>query len=187
MASNKRLEAPLKPIINVARAAYENSGQKQRIFMPLSYQAGSWKCSRKVVVKAEYTSKGPNLRFIVTNLEGNSQHLYDKIYCARGDMENRIKEQQLDLFADRTSCHSWWSNQMRLILSSLAYILLQRLRDTALKDTQLAKATAGTIRNKLLKIGVVITRNTRRIRLKMASSYPLKQIFKIVVKQLARE
>ena len=102
-------------------------------------------------------------------------------------MENRIKEQQLDLFADRTSCHSWWSNQMRLILSSLAYILLQKLRDTALKDTQLAKATAGTIRNKLLKIGVVITRNTRRIRLKMASSYPLKQIFKIVVKQLARE
>lgn len=187
MASNKRLEAPLKPIINVARAAYENSGQKQRIFMPLSYQAGSWKCSRKVVAKAEYTSKGPNLRFIVTNLEGNSQHLYDKIYCARGDMENRIKEQQLDLFADRTSCHSWWSNQMRLILSSLAYILLQRLRDTALKDTQLAKATAGTIRNKLLKIGVVITRNTRRIRLKMASGYPLKQIFKIVVKQLARE
>lgn len=187
IARNKRLEAQLKPIMNVAKAAYENSGQKQRIFIPLSYQAGSWKRARKLVAKAEHTSKGSNLRFIVTNLPGNSQQLYDDIYCGRGDMENRIKEQQLDLFADRTSCHNWWANQMRLILSSLAYILLQRLRAMALKGTQLANATVGTIRLKLLKIGTVIKRNTRRITFNMASGYPLKQIFKTVVKRLAKE
>ena len=116
--------------------------------------------------------KGANPRYIVTNLPGEAKHLYEKLYCARGDMENRIKEQQLDLFADRTSAHKWWANQFRLLLASLAYILLETIRRVGLKGTELARAQAGTIRLKLLKIGAVIIRNTRRVHLMLASFYP---------------
>ena len=101
---------------------------------------------------------------MVTNLESDAKRLYDKLYCARGDMENRIKESQLDMFGDRTSCQCWWSNQFRLLLSSLAYTLIEAIRRVALKDTELARAYVGTIRLKLFKIGAVILKNTRRIR-----------------------
>jgi len=121
--------------------------------------------------------QGANPRYVLTNLEGRAQALYDEIYCARGEMENRIKEQQLGLFSDRTSCHAWWANQFRLLLSSLGYVLLETLRRLGLNGTQLARAQVGTIRLRLLKIGAVITRNTRRVRLWLSSSFPLQQLF----------
>ena len=105
------------------------------------------------------------------------QYLYEAIYCARGEMENRIKECQLGLFADRTSCHHWWPNQFRLLIASLGYILMQRLRSVALAGSELASAQAHTIRVKLLKIGAVIVRNTRRIRFFIASAFPLRELF----------
>jgi hypothetical protein len=107
---------------------------------------------------------------VLTNLEGRAQRLYDDLYCARGEMENRIKEQQLGLFSDRTSCQAWWANQFRLLLSSTAYVLLEALRRIGLKGTDLARAQVGTIRLRLLKIGTIIIRNTRRIRLWLGSS-----------------
>ena len=123
-------------------------------------------------------------RFIVTSLDGDPQMLYDEIYCARGDMENRIKEQQLDLYADRTSCHKWWANQFRLLLSSLAYILFDHIRRVALKNTRLARATSATIRNKLIRIGAVVLRNTRRIRLHLSSTCPHQDLFAIATARL---
>jgi len=121
----------------------------------------------------------------VTNLDGEAQTLYDDVYCARGEMENRIKEQQLDLFADRTSCHRWWPNQLRLLLSSLAYTLLEAIRRLALQGTELARAQCGTIRLKLLKIGAVVVRNTRRVRFILSSGYPLQALFFQAVARLA--
>lgn len=109
--------------------------------------------SRRVIAKIEHTDKGSDPRYVVTNFDGEAQALYEKLYCARGDMENRIKEQQLDLFADRTSCQRWWPNQFRLLFSSLAYTLLEAIRRLALKGTELANAYVGTLRLKLLKIG----------------------------------
>jgi len=114
---------------------------------------------------------------VVTNLDGEAQALYDKLYCARGDMENRIKEQQLDLFADRISCQRWWPNQFRLLLSSLAYSLLEAIRRLALKGTELANAYVGTLRLKLLKIGAVILKSTRRIRFLLSSTCPYQTLF----------
>ena len=123
----------------------------------------------------------------MTNLEGKPKVLYDTLYCARGDMENRIKEQQLDLFADRTSCHNWWPNQLRLLLSSLAYTLLEALQRLALHGTALARAYVGTIRLKLLKIGAVVVRNTRRVRVLMSSHFPNPMLFALVLARLAPE
>ena len=114
-------------------------GAKVRWFTDLHYAAGSWNRARRVIAKIEHTAKGSNPRYVVTNLKGDGQALYDKLYCARGEMENRIKEQQLDLFADRTSCHRWWPNQFRLLLSSLAYMLLEAIRRLALKGTELGQ------------------------------------------------
>ena len=105
-----------------------------------------------MIVKAEHTAKGANPRFVVTNVPGDPQELYEDVYCQRGDMENRIKEQQLDLFADRTSCHRFLANQFRLLLSSAAYVLVQALRRIALSGTELATAQVGTLRLKLFKV-----------------------------------
>jgi hypothetical protein len=112
-----------------------------------------------------------------SSLEGDPETLYTQIYCTCGDMENRIKEQQLDLYADRTSCHDWWPNQLRLLLSSMAYVLCGHIRRTALKNTRLAHATCVIIRNKLIRIGAVIVRNTRRIRFHLGTSYPRQTLF----------
>jgi hypothetical protein len=125
-----------------------------------------------VILKAEVTDKGRNPRFVVTHLEGDAQAIYDEIYCARGEMENRLKEQQLGLFSDRTSAHGWWANQLRVLWSAAAHVLMETLRRVALEGTELARAQVGTIRLKLLKIGTVIVRNTRRIRLLLSSAYP---------------
>jgi hypothetical protein len=187
IAQNKRLNGLTAPIQRDAEACFNELGSKVRWFTDFYYGARSWDQPRRVIAKIEHTDKGSNPRYVVTNLEGDPQYLYEKLYCARGDMENRIKEQQLDLFADRTSCHKWWPNQFRLLLSSLGYVLLEAIRRLALKGTQLARAYVGTLRLKLLKIGAVILRNTRRIRFLLSSSYPHQDLFFLVANRLAPE
>jgi hypothetical protein len=184
LAQNSRLLAAARPLLEQAQAACNASQDKQRHFGEIQYAAGTWDRERRVIVKAEHTAKGSNPRFLVTHLTGDAQTLYDEGYCARGEMENRIKEQQLGLFADRTSCHDWWANQFRLLLSSFAYVLLERLRTLCLAGTELARAQAGTIRLKLLKIGAVVLRNTRRIQLLFSQGHPYQRIFGQVAKAL---
>jgi hypothetical protein len=184
LAQNRRLLEAAKLWMTQAEQAFHQTQEKQRHFGQVQYAAGTWDRERRVLVKAEHTTKGSNPRFLVTNLTGEAQPLYDEVYCARGEMENRIKEQQLGLFADRTSCHDWWANQFRLLLSSCAYVLMERLRTLCLAGTELARAQAGTIRLKLLKIGAVVLRNTRRIQLLLSSSYPYQRLFGAVAQTL---
>ena len=184
IARNNRLHEQAQPFIDAAERAFHSTGRKQRRFHAMYYAAHSWDRRRRILVKAEHTRKGSNPRYLVTSLKAEAQYLYDRLYCARGEMENRIKEQQLDLFADRTSCHAWWPNQFRLLLSSLAYTLLEAIRRLALDGTELANAYVGTIRRKLLKIGAVITRNTRRIRFLLSNAYPYQRLFAHVAARL---
>ena len=163
--------------IRQAKEAFEATHQKQRLFAEIRYAAETWDKPRRVIVKAEHLADGPNTRFVVTNLEGDPQELYDKVYCARGEMENRIKEQQLGLFADRTSCHRFHANQFRLLLSSAAYVLVETLRRLGLKGTELADAQVTTIRLKLLKIGARVVTSVRRVVLHLTGGYPLKALF----------
>ncbi len=178
IAKNERLKALSAKLGQRAERKHGKSGEKVRLFKRFKYRAGSWDKKRCIIAKAEHSAQGANPRFVVTNLIGSAQRIYDQIYCARGEMENRIKEQQLGLFSDRTSCHDWWPNQFRLLLSSCAYVLLEALRRLGLQSTELARAQVGTIRLKLLKIGAVITRNTRRVRIWFSSAFPLKHLFK---------
>ena len=184
LAQNARLNRLGEPWLAQAKSQFEARQETQRVFAELNYQAGSWKCERRVILKAEHMSQGSNPRYVVTNLAGDPQHLYEKDYCARGEMENRIKEQQSDLFADRTSCSLWWPNQFRLLLSTLAYLLVNAIRRLALHQTELAEATCATIRLKLFKIGAVVIRNTRRVRLLLSSSYPYQTLFQSVCQKL---
>lgn len=184
IGGNKRLKQFGSVLIEQSESAYEQTGEKQRLFDEFNYAAATWDRERRVIIKAEHTSQGANTRFILTSLEGDCQKLYDNVYCARGDMENRIKEQQLDLYADRTSCHNWWPNQLRLMLSSFAYVLFEHIRRTALRNTRLANATSATIRNKLIRIGAVIIRNTRRIRFHLSTAYPRQELFWLVATRL---
>lgn len=185
IARNSRLQAAGQDWQEQAARQYEETRQKQRLFGELFYGALAWDCKRRVIVKAEHTKQGPNPRFVITNLKGEPQKLYDEVYCARGEMENRIKEQQLDLFADRTSCHKWRPNRFRLLLASLAYTLMEAIRGLALKNTDLARAQCGTIRLKLLKIGAAVVRNTRRVILHLSSSCPYQNLFRQVAETLA--
>ena len=184
LAKNARLLRLAGEWMEQSARDFEASGEKQRRFGWLDYQADTWDRERRVIAKAEHSLKGSNPRFVITSLEGEARDVYDQIYCARGEMENRIKEQQLGLFADRTSCHGWWSNQFRLLLSSAAYVLVETIRRVGLKGTELARAQAGTIRLKLLKVGTIILQNTRRIRLLMSSGYPYEELFIKVVARL---
>jgi hypothetical protein len=185
IAKNKRLNRMAKLYLDAAQSQFATTTRPQRRFHECRYAARSWDHPRRVLIKAEHTAKGSNPRYVVTNLPGDPQRLYDRLYCARGDMENRIKEQQLDLFADRTSCSAWWPNQFRLLLSSLAYTLLEAIRRLALQGTELARAYVGTLRLKLLKIGAVVLRNTRRVRLLLSSSYPYQDLFVQAAARLA--
>lgn len=184
LAKNPVLLREAQPWTIPAEWHHRRTGQKQRLFGSFSYAAGTWDRERRVIIKAEHGSQGANPRFVVTNLPGDPHALYDDVYCQRGDMENRIKEQQLDLFAGRTSCHSFLSNQFRLLLSSAAYVLLESLRRLGLKGTELARAQAGTIRLKLLKIGARIICSARRIVLHLAGGYPLKHLFTQILLRL---
>src|SRR5262249_39295398 len=137
-------------------------------------------CKRRVIAKAEWTKGEANPRFIVTSLtaaNGDGRYLYEAVYCARGEMENRIKECQMDLFADRTSTHTMKANQLRLWFASMAYVLLDGLRRVALQASDLADASCGTIRRKLFKIGALVTISVRRIKFAMSSGCPYKATF----------
>ncbi len=184
LAKNARLKALARREITTARWRYRRTDEKQRLFGEFDYAAGSWDVERRVIAKAEHGEQGSNPRFIVTNLDGDPQELYDDVYCQRGEMENRIKEQQLALFADRTSCHAFAANQFRLLLSSAAYTLFEAFRRLALAGTELARAQCDTIRLKVLKIGARITQSIRRVVLHLASSYPLKALFAAALQRL---
>jgi hypothetical protein len=186
VAKNARLQALGAELMAQAVAGFAATGEKQRGFGWIDYAAGTWDRARRVIAKAEVTAQGENPRFVVTSLEGDAQQLYDLVYCARGEMENRIKEQQLGLFADRTSCHHWWANQFRVLLSAAAYVLLETIRRVGLTGTELARAQVSTIRLKLLKIGTVIVRNTRRIRLLFSSAFPQQEVFTHAAAALTR-
>ena len=181
LARNARLEAEIEGEQAEAERRAAQSGKAERIFKEFRYiTRKSWSCERRVVAKAEQLAKGPNPRFIVTSLtskQAGARELYEKIYCARGEMENRIKECQLDLMADRTSAATLRANQLRLWFSSLAYALVTALRRLALEGTELENATAGTIRLKLLKLGALVTVSVRRIRIAIASACPLRHVF----------
>jgi hypothetical protein len=185
IGQNKRLNKFAEEMQKLAELEYNRTKEKQRIFSEFNYAARSWKDERRVIAKSEHTDNGANPRYIVTNETGlTPQELYEKHYCSRGDMENRIKEMKRGLFSDRTSCHKWWPNQLRLIFSSMAYILIESMRRIALKDTELATAQCETIRLKLYKIGAIILRNTRRIRFLLSSNYPKQTLFLETTKKL---
>ena len=184
LAKNPRLLALAAPEMAATEALFTAGGQKQRRFAELRYGARTWNRERRVIARLEHGPKGPNPRFVVTNLDGKGQHLYERLYCARGEMENRIKEQQLGLFADRTSCHKWWPNQLRLLLASLAYVLIAAIRRIGLTGTDMARAQCTTIRLKLFKIGAVVTRNTRRTRFMLSSACPDKEVFRLLAARL---
>ena len=190
LARNARLEAEIAGELSEAKQKAAASGKAERVFKEFQHQTrASWSKSRRVVAKAEHLAKGANPRFIVTSLtreDAEAQELYEKIYCARGDMENRIKECQLDLMADRTSTATLKANQLRLWFSSLAYALVTALRRLALEGTELQEATAGTIRLKLLKLGALVTVSVRRIKIAIASASPLKTVFAMAQTRLCQ-
>ena len=177
LAKNARLNANTAAHREQLARQFTITGIKQREFVEFRYAAQTWPIERRVIARLEYGDQGDNPRYILTNLTGDAATLYDELYCARGEAENRIKEAQLGLFADRTSCHYFAANQFRLLLSSLAYVLVERLRALALTGTEFARLQASTLRNKLLKIGAVIVRNTRRVRVLLSSAYAHQQLF----------
>jgi hypothetical protein len=190
LARNARLLAEIEDTLAEARAEQGATAQPARRFEDFPYATlDSWCRERRVVGKAEHLAKGPNPRFIVTSLtteQIEGQTLYETIYCARGEMENRIKEQQLDLFADRTSAATMRANQLRLWLASFAYVLLEALRRIGLRHTQFAHATCGTIRLKLLKIGAQVRTSVRRIKVAMASACPYRDEYHLAYLYLKR-
>jgi hypothetical protein len=181
LARNERLERTIAPELALAAADAVRSGRPARRFKEFSYATlDSWSRERRVIGKAEVTGDKANPRFVVTSLkpaEAAAQHLYEQVYCARGEMENRIKECQLDLFADRTSAATMRANQLRLWFASMAYVLLCALRRIGLAHTQFANATCGTIRLKLLKLGALVRASVRRVKVAIASACPYQQEF----------
>ena len=187
LARNKRLHRIIGAPLWEARQQWEKTGQPARVFMEFGYQTkrtkkGGWSRERRVVAKAEHIDGKENPRFVVTSLSGEqwaAQALYEELYCGRGDMENRIKE-QFSLFADRVSAETMRANQMRLYLSVMAYVLVSGLRRLGLKETELAQAQVCTIRTKLLKIGAQIRVTVRKVWVSMASSYPWQDLYRQV-------
>lgn len=176
LARNKRLNRALGREMEQARLAHERTGKAARQFRDLRYRTRkSWSCERRVVGKAEYLPNKANPRFVVTNLpisRAGAKRLYEKLYCVRGEMENRIKEQQLGLFADRTSTATLRANQLRLYFSSFAYVLMHGLRRLGLAGTPYARAQCTTIRLKLLKIGARLRITVHKVWLSFSEAYP---------------
>ena len=181
MAKNVRLKRILGKELHEAKQLFESTGSAARVYKDFRYRTRkSWSQERRVIGKAEHLAKGQNPRFVVTNLpvdEYDAVQLYEKEYCARGDMENRIKEQQLYLFADRTSASTMRANQLRLWMSSVAYVLVNTLREIGLHGTEFEKAQCHTIRLKLFKIGAAIRVTVRKVWVSLSSSYPYAQTF----------
>ena len=181
LAKNERLKGEIASEQAEAAAEYARSGKAARVFKDFRYRTrDSWTRERRVVGKAEHLDKGANPRFVVTSIPAervDAKTLYEVEYCGRGEMENRIKEQQLDLFADRTSTAEMRSNQIRLYFASLAYVMLQGLRRLGLKGTEMEKAQCGTIRLKLLKIGAQIRVTVRKVWIALAQGYAYTAVF----------
>jgi hypothetical protein len=181
LARNQRLQAEIAAEMAEARREHERTEGPARVYKDFRYRTrNSWSSERRVIGKAEYLPGKANPRFVVTSLPAErwaAAALYEKLYCARGDMENRIKEQQLDLFADRTSTGTMLGNQLRLWLASVAYVLVNELRRTGLRGTELANAQAGTIRTRLLKIAARVTLSVRRVVVSLSSVHPLQAVF----------
>jgi len=175
LAKNSRLVGEIESELAAAQEQSQRTGQPARRFRDFAWRTRkSWSRARRVVAKAEWTGGAANPRFVVTSLarqEHEPRHLYEKLYCARGEMENRIKECQLDLYADRTSAHTMRANQLRLWFAAMAYVLICALRRVGLVHTQFARASCGTIRLKLLKIGALVRTSVRRIKLAMPSAF----------------
>lgn len=188
LARNNRLAKELKEPMAKAKAKHEKTGRAAREFRSFRYETlNSWSRKRRVVGKAEYLSKGPNPRFVVTSLPSSQfgkRALYEDLYCARGEMENRIKEQQLGLFGTRTSCHRFRPNHIRVWLSLAAQLLIVLLRERALVGTELAKAQAGTLRVRLLKIGAIISVSVRRVCIRLSSAFPRQALFRLAMQQI---
>lgn len=189
LARNARLAGTIEAELVEAREESQATGQAARRFKELTWSTRkSWSRERRVIAKAEWTQGEANPRFIVTSLtaaDGDGRSLYEQLYCARGEMENRIKECQMDLFADRTSTGTMRANQLRLWFASMAYALLEGLRRIALRATEMADASCGIIRRKLLKIGALVTVSVRRITFAMASGCPYKEAFAAAHRALA--
>jgi hypothetical protein len=190
LARNQRLVGAIAEDLTTAAAESLAKGAPTRRFADFAWRTlDSWSRARRVVAKAEHLPQGPNPRFVVTSLraaEIDARALYEDVYCARGEVENRIKEQQLDLFADRTSAATRRANQLRLWLASFAYVLLEALRRIGLRHTQFAAATCGTIRLKLLKIGAQVRKSVRRIKVAMASAFPYQTEYHLAYLYLRR-
>jgi len=189
LAKNSRLIGEIESELAAAQEQSQRTEKPARRFKDFTWQTRqSWSRERRVVAKAEWTRGEANPRFVVTSLareEHEARHLYEKLYCARGEMENRIKECQLDLYADRTSAHTMRANQLRLWFASMAYVLICALRRIGLAHTQFARASCGTIRLKLLKIGALVRTNVRRIKLAMPSAFPYQAEYRAVHAALA--
>lgn len=191
LARNDRLIKRVAKALRKSRSRHVATGKASRRFRAFRYRTRtSWSRSRRVVAKAEWLAKGPNPRFVVTSLskkEAGAQRLYEELYCARGDMENRIKECQLALFADRTSSATMQANQLRLHFSSFAYALLHGLRRLALTGTRWAKAQCGTIRVRWLKVAARVTITARKVWVSFASAYPYRKEFAVIAQALREE
>lgn len=180
LISNDRLAKKGADLLARAERKFRETREKQRLFGAFGYRAGSWRRSRRVITKAEYMDKGPNQRFVVTDLSLNPQRIYDDIYVLRGDIENRIKELKLEIKADRLSCHRFLANQFRLYLHVFSYCLFLLMR-RHLEGTELEAAQVGTLRIKLLKIGARIRETNHRIWVHLASGYPYRALFALIL------
>ena len=185
LPQNSRLNALAQPYMDAAQAEYAATGEPVRRFYEFQYAAGSWAHERRVILKAEVTAQGPNPRFVVTNLEADPQTLYDELYARRGEMENRLKELKNDLHIDRTSCHRFAANQLRVLLHAAAFVLLSYLR-ALLAGTAWARAQVGSLRRDLLKLGVRVKESVRRVLLQFASSCPVQHLWLLVLDRLRR-
>jgi hypothetical protein len=185
VARNARLHRIVAEWESQLEDEYAKTGLKQRLIQEFTYAADSWDRERRIVTRLEFGAQGNNPRFVVTNLDLPANALYDDLYCLRGEAENRIKETQLDLFGTRASSHKFLANWLRVMFAALAYTLMQQLRAIALANTDLARATAATIRVKLLKIGAAVIRNSRRVRILFASHHPMRDTFLVAARALA--
>lgn len=188
LAKNNRLTKILGKELHEAKVVFEQTKKAARVFKDFTYRTKkSWSQERRVIGKAEHLDKGANPRFVVTSLDAEefgAAEVYEKEYCGRGNMENRIKEQQLFLFADRTSCQTLRANQLRLTFSTVAYVLLRALREFGLKGTALETAQADTIRVRLLKIGAIVRVSVRKVWIALSEAYPWRDLFAQVYEQL---
>lgn len=195
MRGYQNLKKLAEPYLEGARKTYKKRKRKKDVehFSSLYFRPSSikgkkyWPKARRIIVKSRAYEGGESQRFLVTNIKGSAKFLYKKRYCPRGDMENRIKEQKLSLFSDRTSCSDWYANHFRVLLSAAAYVLMHAFRTIALSDTEDCNAQCDSIRRKFLRIGAVITRNTRRIRYYLASQYPFQDDFFAALSKLCPE